>query len=493
MDTTVPLITLNGEANITHEAGLAYEDANATWSDIVDGSGVVATVDEVNIYVPGEYELRYNYTDTQGNDAPTVTRTVRVVDTRGPVISLLGDGTIYHPYRTDFIDPGAEVYDIVDGSVSTNLLVEGEVDGFLLGEYELIYRAVDTRGNDAVPVVRKVIVEDSGFDRTPFGLVNFDILGVEENLPRGSLVGEFNASDPDEGTLIYSLVDGEGGLDNARFEISDNGVLKTGEIFDYESRNSYSIRVRATVRTGHFVEGIFTVSIWDQVAPVVETSQPERREDGMLWIGGKVLDVEVVGTWETGLYISLDQPFYDPSMEGVFDLKQPNNVLEFGLEFFPGEDTKKVYVMAYARNGEGINYGLLDEYSNIDRGKFDNRGKGDIWTGANRLGNGSDWWNSWWFGIYFRGDNGWWYHEGLGWIYVSGSHGEGLWLWKDGLGWVWTRETVYPFLYSYEKGSWYYFYGELDQRRLLYDYAEKSWVNLDDTAEDESKAEELEQ
>ena len=46
---------------------------------------------------------------------------------------------------------------------------------------------------------------------------------------------------------------------------------------------------------------------------------------------------------------------------------------------------------------------------------------------------------------------------------------------------------------SYEKGSWYYFYGELDQRRLLYDYGEERWVNLDDTAMDESKGKELEQ
>ena len=81
----------------------------------------------------------------------------------------------------------------------------------------------------------------------------------------------------------------------------------------------------------------------------------------------------------------------------------------------------------------------------------------------------------------------------LGWVYVSGSHGKGLWIWKEGLGWVWTWESVYPFLYSYEKESWYYFYGELDQKRLLYDYADERWVNLDDTEVDESKGEELEQ
>ena len=64
---------------------MAYEDANATWSDIVDGSGVVATEDEVNIYVPGVYVLRYNYTDTQGNDAPPLPPPERVLTRKDPL------------------------------------------------------------------------------------------------------------------------------------------------------------------------------------------------------------------------------------------------------------------------------------------------------------------------------------------------------------------------------------------------------------------------
>ena len=41
-DTIAPVITLNGDANITHEAGFVYVDANASWTDAVDGSGSVA-------------------------------------------------------------------------------------------------------------------------------------------------------------------------------------------------------------------------------------------------------------------------------------------------------------------------------------------------------------------------------------------------------------------------------------------------------------------
>ena len=33
VDTTAPVITLNGDANITHEGGFVYVDANASWTD----------------------------------------------------------------------------------------------------------------------------------------------------------------------------------------------------------------------------------------------------------------------------------------------------------------------------------------------------------------------------------------------------------------------------------------------------------------------------
>ena len=41
VDTTPPVITLNGDANLTYEAGPEYVDANATWTDVVDGNGTV--------------------------------------------------------------------------------------------------------------------------------------------------------------------------------------------------------------------------------------------------------------------------------------------------------------------------------------------------------------------------------------------------------------------------------------------------------------------
>ena len=491
VDTTLPIITLNGDANVSHEAGFAYIDLNATWSDNVDGIGVVTAEGEVDISTPGDYVLSYNYTNQAGNAAVTVTRTVHVVDTTGPIIEVGVQSPLVHGYRTAFSIPVAEAYDLIDGNVSGSIVVSGEVDHLVLGEHELIYRVSDSHGNEADPFVLKVFVDDGDFDRTPYNLVGEEWLGVEENQPVGTYVGEFNATDPDMGELTYSLVVGEGGDDNERFVMEENGTLRTNEVFDYEQLDNYTVRVRAEVVTGHGVEGIYVVRIWDQVAPVVETLTPEGRDGGLVYVGGRILDAGASSGWSTGMLVSFDLPFYSDDKEGVVKLAQGDNETEYGLEFFPGEDVKKVYTMAYAQNGEGISYGLLEEYENVNRGEYDNRGQGDFWTGAKPMDGYLGWWESWWFGSYYKSDNGWWYHMGLGWVYPSGAAGEGMWLWKEGLNWVWTKEYIYPFLYSHDRGSWYYLYGELDQKRMLYDYGLREWKHLDDRGVDESRGEEI--
>jgi hypothetical protein len=334
-------------------------------------------------------------------------------------------------------------------------------------------------------------VDDSAFDRTPQNLVSSLWIGVEENQPVGSFVGEFNATDPDEGEISYSLIDGLGADDNHRFLLDANGTLRTNEVFDYEEHNLLTIRVRAQVNTGHSLEEVFSINIWDQVAPLVETMIPEHREGGMVWVGGKVIDSTGSSGWSAGILVSFDVPFYDESKDGVFKLPQGTDLYEFGLEFFPGEDAKKVYAMAYAENEEGTHYGLLEEIEILKSYGSEGRNLGDFWTGAKPLVGAPSWWDSWWFGSYYKAENGWWYHIDLGWIYPSGASGDGLWLWKEGLNWVWTKQYVYPFLFSHDTGSWFYFYGELNQKRMLYDYRLRSWKYLDDTGVDESKGEEV--
>ena len=110
VDTTVPVITLLGDETLTIEVGTAYTDAGATAVDNYDGdltSSIVVTgsVDITNTV--GTYILSYDVTDTNGNVATTVNRTVNVVDTTVPVITLLGDETLTIEVGTAYTDAGA--------------------------------------------------------------------------------------------------------------------------------------------------------------------------------------------------------------------------------------------------------------------------------------------------------------------------------------------------------------------------------------------------
>jgi surface protein len=93
-------------------------------------------------------------------------------------------------------------------------------------------------------------------------------LTISENHPIGTVVGEFNATDPDaNATLTYQLVSGAGDGNNSLFTLDQNGTLKTEVTFDYETNASfYSIRVQAKDEFNATVDGNFTVFLMDDIA-----------------------------------------------------------------------------------------------------------------------------------------------------------------------------------------------------------------------------------
>ncbi|MBL8813567.1 MAG: cadherin domain-containing protein, partial [Planctomycetaceae bacterium] len=105
-----------------------------------------------------------------------------------------------------------------------------------------------------------ISVTDVNENPTAISLSN---ASVKENLPAGTTVGTLSASDPDAGeTISYSLVAGTGSTYNGSFTISGS-TLKTAATFNYELKNSYSIRVRATDHAGLTVDQVFTISVQD--------------------------------------------------------------------------------------------------------------------------------------------------------------------------------------------------------------------------------------
>jgi hypothetical protein len=80
-DTTPPVITLVGSANVSLTVGGAYTEQGATATDDVDGdltASIVIGGDTVDTGTAGTYTVTYNVSDAAGNAAAEVTRTVVV-------------------------------------------------------------------------------------------------------------------------------------------------------------------------------------------------------------------------------------------------------------------------------------------------------------------------------------------------------------------------------------------------------------------------------
>ncbi len=165
VDTTPPVITLVGEAAATVQCGYYYEDAGATAMDDVDGDltgYIVVGGDPVNTALVGTYTVTYNVQDFSGNSAVEATRTVRVVDTTAPVISLNAWwGTDYAECGGPYVASGATAWDDCVGDVTGSIEVAGDtVDPAAVGTYFITYGVGDGT-NIAAPVTLTVIVQDT--------------------------------------------------------------------------------------------------------------------------------------------------------------------------------------------------------------------------------------------------------------------------------------------------------------------------------------------
>ncbi|MFK7782008.1 immunoglobulin-like domain-containing protein, partial [Psychroserpens sp.] len=160
-DTTAPVITLIGASTISLNVGDTYSEQGATASDNLDGnltSNIVIS-GTVNTATAGTYFVNYNVSDSSGNNANQVTRTVNIVaDTTAPVITLIGASTISLNVGDTYNEQGATATDNIDGNLTSSIVTVGNVNTVASGIYNITYNVSDAAGNDAIEVVRTVNV-----------------------------------------------------------------------------------------------------------------------------------------------------------------------------------------------------------------------------------------------------------------------------------------------------------------------------------------------
>ena len=123
-DIVAPIITLLGDSSVTLYQGATYTDAGATANDNKDGdiTANIVIVNPVNTNNIGSYTVTYNVSDSAGNNAVQVTRTVNVIE----VPSIV---TTYMPLlivRIEFLD-----YTFTSNATTWHNKIYGNIEGQL--------------------------------------------------------------------------------------------------------------------------------------------------------------------------------------------------------------------------------------------------------------------------------------------------------------------------------------------------------------------------
>ena len=154
-----PVITLLGPSTLTLEACDTYNEFGATASDTCLGdisSNIIIDASSLNTSVVGTYTVTYNVTG-----ATEVTRTVNVVDTTSPAITLNGPNPLNIGDCSTFTELGATATDPCFGDISGSIVINNSaVNSGVLGSYPVTYNVTDASGNSATEVTRIVNVID---------------------------------------------------------------------------------------------------------------------------------------------------------------------------------------------------------------------------------------------------------------------------------------------------------------------------------------------
>ena len=177
-------------------------------------------------------------------------------------------GTTIGTFSTTSLDPGdTHTYTLVTGTGDDNngsFTISGSsLKNAIVPNYEVkTSYTIRVRSTDSIGqfTEKQFTININNVNETPTALT-LSNSSQAENTATGTTIGTFSTSDVDSGdTFTYSLVSGTGDTDNASFNIS-GANLRNASIFNYEVKNSYSIRVRTTDAGGLFYENTFTITV----------------------------------------------------------------------------------------------------------------------------------------------------------------------------------------------------------------------------------------
>ena len=215
----------------------------------------------------GLYSADFSYRDLEVTsiDAPVTTVFTNLSDVS---ITITNNGNLDHSNFnvTLTIDEKLIVTDnistIINPSSSLSHTFSSQFDFKIPGTYEV--KVSISLAEDAVSANDVLIASISNLViPTDIALSN-RIIAEEE--ASGTSIGILTTTDGDDDTAhIYSLVTGEGGDDNASFSIASSELI-SGEVFDFETKPAYTIRIQTEDDDGNTFAKSFSIEVTDVTA-----------------------------------------------------------------------------------------------------------------------------------------------------------------------------------------------------------------------------------
>jgi len=210
-------ITFIGDNPAIVGFGTTYTDAGATLNDlislpdngpfIINVNGIlilnltITKTSDVDTSKIGSYSVTYSAVDSEGSII-TATRTVNVIDTTAPVITINGDNPANVEIGSNYTDARATALDDVDGDLTPGISISGSVDTNSLGEYIITYTVSDNAGNQAtatrtVNVIEPAIVPpNNNVPGSPSGFASSNpVIIINDTITNASTVEVPNPND----------------------------------------------------------------------------------------------------------------------------------------------------------------------------------------------------------------------------------------------------------------------------------------------------------
>ena len=276
------------------------KDGNLTAEVLVEG--------DVNSSLPGTYELFYSVRDAAGNLSDLLKRTIVVEekDREPPQIVLFGYGTLELKLGDQYAEAGFNATDNKDGDISAKVVIVGNVDTNVAGEYVLSYSVKDSAGNSSKTISRKILVMDeiSKIDSVPPVVVLLGQNEIKLFLEDPYIESGYNATDDRDGNISSEVIV-TGSVNSMKlgtYELSYSVIDTAGNKSDIQKR-TIVVSKRSAPN--------------DVAAPVVEL------------IGGEVLQIIAGSTFMEPGYSAMDDVDGDLTsqvvIKGKVDAGKPGN------------------------------------------------------------------------------------------------------------------------------------------------------------------------